>query len=103
MLYKSLVLLGLLIIVAAQLPASRRATLVFRGEYASDGTLLLQPMISPQLGVYLVAGPPPKKGQVLNCTIGSRKLQLASRVDHATEMLLSCGKTTFAVRGIILN
>ena len=89
---------------AASPGALRRDIKIFRvtGERATDGTLLIEPMLPPALGVTIEAGKALEKRDVLNCTVEERVIgQLGTT--RVKQIFLTCGETTLAIKGIVLR
>jgi|SRR5437879_10818914 len=76
---------------------------VFRRVDHEQDVAILRPMISPDIGVQLDAGPPElKPGTVLRCASSLREHDaiVETRIAKVTDLVLDCGEHRFVVKTI---
>jgi hypothetical protein len=95
------------VIAARSLPAPASKpdplTFVFLRVDRDQGVAYLRPMIAPDIGVQLDAGPRElQRGTVLRCTTSIREHPAIVEEQMATisELLLDCGDRKFVVKGL---
>jgi hypothetical protein len=103
---RRIVTCGALLLLSGAIAAQSRTeslVFVFRGLDPQQDLAILHPLIAPDIGVQLDAGPRNLEGgAMLNCkaSVRTRSAIIESKIGQLSEMVLDCGEHKFVIKAL---